>query len=167
MSTTKVIIYDNHVLHPVRSKGTDFSKGEREDFHLERKDGQIISVSDGITDYNALIQSHKNEAGLVNIMKLQTLRYGTLDNAIARNKDKQVFADVSNIPDSVAEQKKMVDKANADIKKLCDELGVTKEELLSLTPEKYLAIKKSQADAAAAAAQQAAQQAADSVPGGK
>lgn len=149
--TTKTNIYNNSYLHPVKFVGQDFSECVREDFHMEVVDGTLIPVSDGITDYNKVVQSHENEAGLKNIIKLQTLRYGTLDNAIARNKEKQTFADVSKVPDSVAEQQALVAKTNAEVDKLCKELGITKDQLLNLTAEKYAEIKKAQADAAAAA----------------
>lgn len=128
-----------------------FSDSKYESFHLERDGLNIKVVSDGISDRKKEIQSHKNEAGLQNILKLQAMRYGTINNAIARNEDKKVFADVSGIPDSVGEQAALVAKTNAEIEKLCNELGLTKEQLLNLTPEKYVEIKQAQAAALASA----------------
>ena len=152
MSQAKINIYTNHITNAVPVAKLDLSDGKREDFHMAIVDGVLNVVSDGVTDYKKLIQSHKDEAGLVNILKLQTMRYGTLDNAIARNKEKQVFADVSSIPDSVAEQKAMVEKTNAEIDRLCKELGLSRDQLLNLTADKYVEIKKAQQEAAAAAA---------------
>lgn len=149
-TTPKKVLYANHQIHPTVQGSRDMSDGKREDFHLAIVDGVLTEVSDGVTDYVKLVQSHANEAGLVNILKLQELRYGTIDNAIARNKEKQVFADVSGIPDSVAEQQALVAQTNAEIDKLCADLGLTREQLLNLTPEKYIEIKNAQAAAAAA-----------------
>lgn len=152
MSQAKISIYTNHITNAAPVVKLDLSDAKREDFHLAIVDGVLNVVSDGITDYKKVIQSHASEAGLVNILKLQTMRYGTLDNAIARNKEKQVFADVSNIPDSVAEQKAMVEKTNAEIDRLCKELGLSRDQLLNLTADKYVEIKKAQQEASAAAA---------------
>lgn len=152
MSQAKISIYTNHITNAAPVVKLDLSDAKREDFHMAIVDGVLNVVSDGITDYKKVIQSHASEAGLVNILKLQTMRYGTLDNAIARNKEKQVFADVSNIPDSVAEQKAMVEKTNAEIDRLCKELGLSRDQLLNLTADKYVEIKKAQQEAAAAAA---------------
>lgn len=120
--------------------------------HLERINGGLIIVSDGFKDIQKEINSELKNAGLQNILKLQELRYGTLDNAIARARDRGVYADVSHIPTDVAGQSDLVNKTNAAVDKLCKELGLTKEQLLGLTPEKYVEIKEAQAAAAAAAA---------------
>ena len=132
----------------------DFSNGKYESFHLEREGLDIKVVSDGISDRNKEIQSHAKEAGLENILKMQALRYGSVDNAIKRNEEKKVFADVSKIPDSVGEQAEMVFKNKKDFEALCQELGLTKDQLLALTPEKYLEIKQAQAAALAAQKEQ-------------
>ena len=128
----------------------DFSNTKYESFHLERDGLDIKIVSDGISDRRKEVHSHAKEAGLQNILKMQALRYGSVDNAIKRNEEKKVFADVSNIPDTVGEQAELVKKSNSDVNKLCQELGLTKDQLLSLTPEKYLEIKHAQAAALAA-----------------
>ena len=136
-------------------KGVDFSASVREDFHLERGDNNEVKVvSDGFTDYQKMIDSEAKNAGLVNILKFQEMRYGSIQNAIIANEEKKLYADVSQIPDSVGEQAALVARTNAEVERLCKELGVTKDELLNLTTEKYIEIKKKQAEAAAAAAAQ-------------
>lgn len=125
-----------------------------ESFHLERDGLDIKIVSDGVSDRQKEVDSHKKEAGLENILKMQALRYGSVDNAIKRNEDKKTFADVSHIPDSVGEQAEQVAKVNKDIDKLCKELNLTKDQLLALTPEKYVEIKQAQAAALAAQKEQ-------------
>ena len=136
----KVFVYpglnsDNSRFKPVVSKGFDFSNGTVEHFHLERDGNGLKSVSDGFVDHKKMIQSEANNAGLSNLIRLQTLRYGTIENAIARNADKQLFADVSNIPTSVAEQAEYIANVEADVAKLCAELGVSKEDLLKSNQE--------------------------------
>lgn len=129
--------------------GVDNSEHIREDFHLERgSNNEVKVVSDGKTDYQKLIESEAKNAGLVNILRFQEMRYGSIQNAIIANEEKKLYADVSNIPDSVGEQAELVAKTNAEIDKLCKELGLTKEQLLNLTPEKYIEIKQAQAAAA-------------------
>ena len=59
--------------------------------HLDRKDGDIVVVEGDKVDYDAEIQSQVKNAGLQTILKMQTMRYGTLENAIARNEAKKVF----------------------------------------------------------------------------
>ena len=128
----------------------DFSNGKYESFHLERDGLDVKVVSDGISDRDKEIQSHKKEAGLENILKQQALRYGSVGNAIKRNEEKKVFADVSKVPNTVGEQAELVSQTNKDVEKLCKELGLTKDQLLALTPEKYVEIKQAQAAALAA-----------------
>lgn len=107
-----------------------------EDKHAERgENGDLIFVSDGKRDIQKEINSQKCNAGLQNIIRLQTMRYGTLENAIARNKEKQTFADVSNVPDSVGEQAQMVADAKGNIQALAAKYGVTVEQLLALKSE--------------------------------
>lgn len=116
---------------------------------MERgSNNEVKVVSDGKTDYQKLIESEAKNAGLVNILRFQEMRYGSIQNAIIANEEKKLYADVSNIPDSVGEQAELVAKTNAEIDKLCKELGLTKEQLLNLTPEKYIEIKQAQAAAA-------------------
>lgn len=104
-----------------------------EDKHAERTaNGGIKFVSDGKRDIQKEIESQACNAGLQNIIRLQTLRYGTLENAIARNKEKQVFADVSKVPESVGEQAEMVKEATDNLQALADKYGVTVEQLLAL-----------------------------------
>lgn len=124
--------------------------GIYEQKHLERDGNGVKVVSDGFIDLNKEIQSELKNAGLQNILKLQELRYGTLDAAIVRAKDKGVYADVSNVPTDIASQQELINKTNAQVDKLCKELGITKDQLLNLTPEKYAEIKAAQAAAAAA-----------------
>lgn len=143
---------DNSKFNPVQSKGLDLSKGVVEHFHLERDGKGLKVVSDGFEDRQKLIQSEAGNAGLANIIRLQTLRYGTLDNAIARNKDKQVFADVSNIPTTVGEQKEYLENINADVAKLCAELGITQEELLKSNQETLARMVEAKKQAATTAA---------------
>ena len=88
----------------VIEKPLDFSDGKYESFHLERDGLNVKIVSDGISDRQKEIESQKHNAGLQNILKMQTIRSGSIDNAIKRNEEKKVFADVSKIPDSVGEQ---------------------------------------------------------------
>lgn len=122
---------DNSFLHPIVVKGADFSVNNVVMHrHMERDGNGIKIVDDGFVDEDALIQSEKCNAGLENIIRLQTMRYGTIENAIKRNEAKQVFADVSKIPTSIGEQAKYVEEIQKDVDKLCNDLGITKEELL-------------------------------------
>lgn len=131
----KGFVVDNFPTKPICAPGQDFSNGKREHFHLARKGEGVEIVSDGVVDEDALIQSEKCNAGLENIIKLQTLRYGTLQNAIKRNEDKQQFADVSNIPTTVAEQAEYLNNIQADVDALCAKLGISKEDLLKSNQE--------------------------------
>lgn len=131
----KGFVVDNFPTKPICAPGQDFSNGKREHFHLARKGEGVEIVSDGVVDEDALIQSEKCNAGLENIIKLQTLRYGTLENAIKRNEDKQQFADVSNIPTTVAEQAEYLNNIQADVDALCAKLGISKEDLLKSNQE--------------------------------
>lgn len=107
-----------------------------EDKHAVRDSkGGLKFVSDGKRDIQKEIESQKCNAGLQNIIKLQTLRYGTIDNAIARNKEKQTFADVSKIPTSVAEQFEMVADSQAAIYKLAKKYNMTVDQVLALKSE--------------------------------
>lgn len=126
---------NNFMSNPVKTKGIDMSKAVRENFHLVRKGNGLDVVSDGFTDYKKLIQSQACNAGLQNIIRLQTMRYGTIENAIVRNKEKQVFADVSNIPTSVAEQAEYIKDIQNDVDELCSKLGISKDELLKANQE--------------------------------
>ena len=131
----KGFVVDNFSTKPICAPGQDFSNGKREHFHLARKGEGVEIVSDGVVDEDALIQSEKCNAGLENIIKLQTLRYGTLENAIKRNEDKQQFADVSNIPTTIAEQAEYLNNIQADVDALCAKLGISKEDLLKSNQE--------------------------------
>ena len=131
---------NNSSINPVISTGMDFSNAKRMKRHMVRDGNGIKIVEDGIVDEDALIQSEACNAGLQNIIRLQTMRYVTIDNAIARNKDKQVFADVSKIPTSIAEQQEYVASVQADVDALCAKLGISKEELLKANQE-FLASK--------------------------
>lgn len=121
---------NNTPVNPIRSKGRDFSSGKCEHFHLQRKGEGVEVVSDGFVDGDALIQSEKCNAGLENIIKMQTIRYGTIQNAIKRNEDKQVFADLSKVPTTVAEQQEYIAKSEKELNDLCNKLGISKEDLL-------------------------------------
>lgn len=131
----KGFVVDNFPTKPICAPGQDFSNGKREHFHLARKGEGVEIVSDGIVDEDALIQSEKCNAGLQNILKLQALRYGTLENAIKRNEDKQNFANVANIPTTVAEQAEYLNNIQADVDALCAKLGISKEDLLKSNQE--------------------------------
>lgn len=128
-------IADNSFRNPVQSFGLDFSNGKRMHRHMVREGNSINIVEDGVVDEDALIQSEACNAGLQNIIRLQTMRYGTIENAIARNADRQVFADVSKIPTSVAEQSEYVKGIQADVDALAAKLGISKEDLLKATQE--------------------------------
>lgn len=146
---------DNCATKPVafNNVGFDFSNGKVMKYHLERDGKGVKIIEDGIVDEHALIQSEKVNAGLENIMRLQTMRYGTLENAIKRNADRQVYADVSNIPTSVAEQADFVNGVEADVAALCAKLGISKEDLLKSTQEslaQILAAKEAAASQSAA-----------------
>lgn len=119
-----------------------FSKTTVEKFHLEREGNGVKVVSDGFVDNQKLIDSEAKNAGLQNILKLQELRYGTIENAIKRNEDKQVFADVSKIPLSVAEQKEYLAKVDAAVKALCEKLNISRDELSNLTEFKFEELKQ-------------------------
>lgn len=116
--------------------------------HLDRIDGDVVVVDGDKVDYDAEIQSQIKNAGLQTILKMQTMRYGTLENAIARNEAKRVFGDVSNIPDSVGAQQAYIAKQNAELDKMAQQLGVSREELLKMTEStfnaKIEAMKKAQ-----------------------
>ena len=126
---------NNSFYDPIARVPLDCSSGKVLRKHMERDGNGIKIVEDGIEDADALIQSEKINAGLENIIRLQTMRYGTIENAIARNADKQVFADVSHIPTSVAEQTEFVNGVQADVAALCAKLGITKEDLLKSNQE--------------------------------
>lgn len=143
-----VLVPDNFVSKPVTTSGFDCSKHVREGFHLVRKGEGLDVVSDGNTDFKELIQSEKCNAGLQNIIRLQTMRYGTIENAIVRNKEKQVFADVSKIPTSVAEQAEYIKDIQKDVDGLCAKLGISKEELLKAN-QQFLADKLAEINKAA------------------
>lgn len=146
---------DNTATVPVELVGQDFTKKTTIHRHMEREGNGIKIVEDGVVDEDALIQSEKCNAGLENIIRLQTMRYGTLENAIKRNADKQVYADVSHIPTTVAEQSEFVSGVQADVDALAAKLGITKEELLKSTQEslaQLLAAKQAAAAQPAAAA---------------
>lgn len=145
---------DNFRVKPVTSDGLKTLDGTYETFHLEREGNGVKIVSDGFVDSVKMIQSEANNAGLANIIRLQTLRYGTIDNAIARNKDKQVFADVSNIPTTVGEQKEYIDGIESDVAKLCAELGISKEDLLKSNQETLARMLEAKKQAAASSASQ-------------
>lgn len=126
---------DNNCFHPVESNGFDFSNGKRMARHMVREGNGLKIVEDGVIDHDAEIQAQSCNAGLQNIIRLQTMRYGTLENAIKRNADRQVFADVSKIPTTVAEQQEFVEKNSAEVDALCKKLGISKDELLKATAE--------------------------------
>lgn len=128
---TNTLLPDNSIYAPVRSTGMDFSQKNREHFHLEREGNGVKIVSDGIVDEDALIQSEAKNAGLVNILRMQELRYGTVENAVKRNEAKQVFADVSKIPTSIGEQVEYIQQKEKEVNDLAAKLGISKEELLN------------------------------------
>lgn len=137
---------DNSKFKSCVVKGLDFSDGKVEEFDVSREGTGLKIISKGFVDRDKLIQSEAGNAGLANIIRLQSLRYGTIENAIYRNADKQVYADVSNIPTSVGEQKEYLADVNKEVEKLCSELGITKEQLAKSnqdTLEKLLAAKNS------------------------
>lgn len=135
---------------PAPRPGFDFSSGVTVARHLERDGNGVKIVEDGVVDNDALIQSEKCNAGLENIIRLQTMRYGTLENAIARNKDKQVYADVSKIPTSIGEQAEYVQNIQADVDALCAKLGISKEDLLKSNQETLAQLLAAKQAAAAA-----------------
>ena len=148
----EVVLFNNTKFAPVVVAGCDFSNGKSLQRHLERDGNGVKIVEDGVVDNDALIQSEKINAGLENILKMQTMRYGTLENAIARNKDKQVFADVSHIPTSIGEQAEYVQNIQNDVDALCAKLGISKEDLLKSNQEsltQLLAAKQAAAQAPA------------------
>lgn len=148
----EVVLFNNTKFSPVDAAGCDFSDGKVIQRHLERDGNGVKIVEDGVVDNDALIQSEKINAGLENILKMQTMRYGTLENAIARNKDKQVFADVSHIPTSIGEQAEYVQNIQNDVDALCAKLGISKEDLLKSNQEslaQLLAAKQAAAQAPA------------------
>lgn len=122
--------------------GLDLSEyGKGKEKKLDRVNGDIVIVEGAVIDYDAEIQSHKKEAGLEAIKKAQILRYGTLDNAIARNQAKQKFLDVSKFGDDIANRE--IAKANEEeISKLAEKLGISKDEILSLTKANFEALVK-------------------------
>lgn len=127
--------------------GLDLSQyGKGKEKKLDRVNGDIVIVEGAVVDYDEEIQSHKKEAGLEAIKKAQILRYGTLDNAIARNQAKQKFLDVSKLGDDIANRE--IAKANeADIAKLAAKLGISKEEILTLTKANFEALVKAKESA--------------------
>lgn len=126
---------NNFASKPLTTKGFDLSNGKREHFHLERKGEGVEIVSDGFVDEDALIQSEAKNAGLVNILRLQELRYGTIANAIKRNEDKQTYANVANVPTTVGEQAEYIKNIQDDVDALAAKLGISKEDLLKSTQE--------------------------------
>lgn len=134
------LVPNNFASEPVLTTGMDLSGHIRENFHLVRKGEGLDVISDGKTDYKKLIASEAKNAGLKNIIRLQEMRYGTIENAIVRNKEKQTFADVSNIPLTVAEQAEYVKSIQADVDELCGKLGISKEDLLKAN-QQFLADK--------------------------
>lgn len=118
--------------------------------HLERDGKSVKIVEDGIVDHDAEIQSQLKNAGLQNILKLQELRYGTVDNAIARAADKGIYADVSNIPTDISGQAAFIQAAQAKIAKLKAELGLSDEDIKNLSIDRLTEIYTEQAKVAAA-----------------
>lgn len=129
------ILPDNSSSCPVQSEGLDFSASKKTLMHMERDGNGIKIVEDGVIDVQAEIDSQACNAGLQNIIRLQSMRYGTIENAIARNKDKQTYCDVSHIPTSIAEQSEYIAGIQADVEKLSAKLGISKEELLKANQE--------------------------------
>lgn len=119
--------------------------------HLEKDGNSVKIVSDGFVDRDKEIQSELKNAGLQNILKLQELRYGTIDNAIARNADKGVYADVSKIPTDVAGQQQFVAAAQAKLNALAQELGVPVSELSGINEAKLTELYNNKYSQAAAA----------------
>lgn len=119
--------------------------------HLEKDGKSVKVVSDGFIDRDKEIQSELKNAGLQNILKLQEMRYGTLDNAIARAEDKGVYADVSKIPDNVGDTAAYVAAAQAKLNALAAELGVDPSELSgNLTADKLAELYQKKNSTAAA-----------------
>lgn len=100
---------------------------------LTLKDGELIVVETDKVDTDKLIASEACNAGLENIRKQAALRYGTLNNAIAINADKQNYADVSNIPTNAMQQAQYVEAQRTKLEQLAAKLGVSTDELLSMT----------------------------------
>lgn len=129
----KVSFNNYYAFSPVKFKvpSKKLTNMKVEEFHIERDGNGIKVVSEGFVDKQKEIQSQAKNAGLVNILRLNELRYGTVENAVVRNREKQTFADVSNIPETVGEQKAYYEENYKEAKALADKLGLTLDELLS------------------------------------
>lgn len=114
--------------------------GKYEKRHLERDGKSVKIVSDGFSDLGKEIQSELKNAGLQNILKLQEMRYGTLENAIARANDRGIYADVSKIPDSVGERAEFVQQAQNSLKQLAAEFGISLEAASKLSGQEIAAM---------------------------
>lgn len=118
-----------------------------ERFHAERDEkGGLTFVSDGKVDIQKEIDSQLCNAGLQNIIKMQTMRYGTIENAIARNEQKKTFADVSKVADSVGEQAEQVANSTAAAKAIAAKYGLTLDQVLALDSDKLINLMKPKND---------------------
>lgn len=114
---------------------------------LAFEDGELVVVETGTEDTRALVQSEKHNAGLENLKRQLTLRYGTLGNAQAHIQMNQVYADVSDIPDSPAAQAEWTAQQQNRIQTLANQLGVSVDDLLSMTEANYNAMIQKQQSA--------------------
>ncbi len=104
---------------------------------LKMVDGDIKVVETEVIDTQALIESEAHNAGLQNILRQEALRYGTIENALARNADKQTFADVSNVPDGVGAQAEFMQQQQQRLEALAAKLGVSVNDLLNMTEASF------------------------------
>lgn len=118
-----------------------FTNPVEERFHAERDEkGGLKFVSDGKLDIQKEICSQKCNAGLQNIIKMQTMRYGTIENAIARNEQKKTFADVSGVADSVGEQAEAVAASTAAAQAIAKKYGLSLDQVLALDQDKLITL---------------------------
>lgn len=106
--------------------------------HLELDGKSVKIVSDGFCDRDKEIQSELKNSGLQNILRMQEMRYGTLENAIARAQDRGVYADISDIPDNIGDRAEYIQKVNESLAQLKKELGLTDDDLKSLNADKII-----------------------------
>lgn len=128
---------ENPVLTPSLIGTRNISKYTKR--HLAFEGKSIKIVEDGICDIDAEIMSELKNAGLQNILKLQELRYGTLENAITRANDRGVYADVSKIPDSIGERAEFIAKARADLEALKAKYNLTDEDIKNFNIDSFAA----------------------------
>lgn len=132
-------------------------KNHFESFVVNRKklaieDGELVVIETGTEDTRAKVQSEKCNAGFENLRKQLALRYGTFDNALAHLQQNQVYADVSDIPDSPGAQAEWAAQQQARLQQLANRLGISVDELLSMTEANYNALINQQQQAASGTA---------------